>query len=547
MTVIDPRLPQSAFDRVAAGALPRSLFDDLALGLLLSLGVLIVLTFSNYGIIWDEEVQRTYGLLLLDYYGSGLRDLSAFGYDNLYLYGGGFDMAAALLERVSPVGAYETRHLLGGMVGLLGMAGTWRLARLVGGERTGFLALLLLALLPAYYGHMFSNPKDIPFACGMVWCLHLSALILRELPRPRWGLVLGFGIVLGLTLGTRIGGVLAVFFLGAAVLGHLGRVAALRRGIAPAGRQAVTIALRLLPALPVAWLVMVLVWPWAHLDFLNPVRAFLKFSAFPWPNEVLYGGRWIPADELPATYLPTMLGLQLPELLLAGLVAAAWYGFRALVRPPLAVDGTRRLQVGLVALAAVFPVAYALASHPVLYNGFRHFLFVLPPLAIVAALGFDRLWAAVADNRSRLRARLLALPFTAAVVAQVWTMAALHPYEYVYYNRIAGGIAGAEWRYELDYWGAALREAALALDEYVANERGGRIGTAERVRVFVCGHPTSAMYFLPPQFRLVGEPEQADFLVSWTQAGCNFTMFGQVVAEVQRFGVTLAVVKDLRE
>jgi hypothetical protein len=35
--------------------------------------------------------------------------------------------------------------------------------------------------------------------------------------------------------------------------------------------------------------------------------------------------------------------------------------------------------------------------------------------------------------------------------------------------------------------------------------------------------------------------------VSWTQAGCNFTMFGQVVAEVQRFGVVLAVVKDLRE
>ena len=45
------------------------------------------------------------------------------------------------------------------------------------------------------------------------------------------------------------------------------------------------------------------------------------------------------------------------------------------------------------------------------------------------------------------------------------------------------------------------------------------------------------MYFLPQQFHLVSEPEKADFLVSWTQAGCNFTMFGQVVAEVQRFGV----------
>ena len=34
---------------------------------------------------------------------------------------------------------------------------------------------------------------------------------------------------------------------------------------------------------------------------------------------MLYGGRWISADDLPVTYLPTMLALQLPELVLAGL------------------------------------------------------------------------------------------------------------------------------------------------------------------------------------------------------------------------------------
>jgi hypothetical protein len=217
-----------------------------------------------------------------------------------------------------------------------------------------------------------------------------------------------------------------------------------------------------------------------------------------------------------------------------------------LVRPPLLVDRVRRLQVALVAVAALFPVVYVLITHPVIYNGFRHFLFVLPPMAVLAAIGFDRLWAAVADNRSRLRARLLALPFTAAVVAQFWIMAVLHPYEYIYYNRLIGGVAGAEWHYELDYWGAALHQAAAELNEYVANERGGRLGP-DPVNIFVCGHPTSVMYFLPRQFHLVSEPEKADFLVSWTQAGCNFTMFGQVVAEVQRFGVTLAVVKDLRE
>ena len=104
MTVIDPRYPDAGLDGLVAGVLPHSLFYDLSLGLLLSIGVLIVLSFPEYGIIWDEEVQRQYGLLLLNYYASGLTDLSAFSFDNLYLYGGGFDMAGALLERVSPYG-----------------------------------------------------------------------------------------------------------------------------------------------------------------------------------------------------------------------------------------------------------------------------------------------------------------------------------------------------------------------------------------------------------------------------------------------------------
>ena len=64
---------------------------------------------------------------------------------------------------------------------------------------------------------------------------------------------------------------------------------------------------------------------------------------------MLYGGRWISADDLPVTYLPTMLALQLPELVLAGLGLAGWFGVRALVRPPLMVDRVHRLQVALVA------------------------------------------------------------------------------------------------------------------------------------------------------------------------------------------------------
>jgi hypothetical protein len=39
-----------------------------ARGLLLSIVVLILFTFRDYGITWDEELQSQYGLAVVDYY-----------------------------------------------------------------------------------------------------------------------------------------------------------------------------------------------------------------------------------------------------------------------------------------------------------------------------------------------------------------------------------------------------------------------------------------------------------------------------------------------
>jgi hypothetical protein len=58
---------------------------------------------------------------------------------------------------------------------------------------------------------------------------------------------------------------------------------------------------------------------------------------------------------------------------------------------------------------------------------------------------------------------LVALPFVVAGVgsmaltlADMWT---LHPYEYVYFNRLgAGGQAEASTRFETDYWGLSYKE-----------------------------------------------------------------------------------------
>src|SRR5437899_4176836 len=148
----------------AGGALWFRRSDGEAFWAWLSFGVvvlgtaLVLSTFRDYGVTWDEDVHNWYGNFVLDYYLSFFGDKTALRWRDLDNYAAVFDMLAAALNRVSPIGVYETRHLLNGLVGILGLIGCAKLGAQAAGARTGFIAALFLLLTPNYYGQMFNNP-----------------------------------------------------------------------------------------------------------------------------------------------------------------------------------------------------------------------------------------------------------------------------------------------------------------------------------------------------------------------------------------------------
>src|SRR6478752_5795559 len=186
--------------------------DELAIVVLAAVALVAGLTFRDYGLGWDDYTHAEYADLLLRMYGTGFKDTGALSFANLYMYGGGFDMTAALLHKIIPLELFETRRLLGAVVGLIGLAVTWRLGRRVGGPLAGLATLLLLALCPTFYGHMFMNPKDAPFAVAMVILMLGLARLAEEYPAPspRTILIIGFGA--GLSIGSRILGGLALVY-----------------------------------------------------------------------------------------------------------------------------------------------------------------------------------------------------------------------------------------------------------------------------------------------------------------------------------------------
>jgi hypothetical protein len=503
--------------------------------------ILVVLTFDDYGVTWDEDVHNWYGVYVLDYYTSLFQNTRALSWLNLYNYGAAFDLLAAILNRVSPVGIYETRHFLNGLIGLVGLLGAWKLGKALGGPRVGFIATLLLLLNPAWYGHSFNNPKDIPFGVAVLWATYYMVRITPRLPSSPLPLAMKFGAAAGLALGVRVGGLLLFCYLGLLLALWTAWRLAEHRDWRVLLADCWSCFWRVLaPAILVAYPVMLVCWPWAQLHPIdNPLRALSFFTHETFPFKTIFWGEYFPATDLPWTYLPVHIILKLPELHLLLFVVACVFAALGLRQ----AGRTRVLQLFMVGFGIAFPVAYAVLVKAVLFDGMRHFLFVMPLIGVVAALAADR----ILDRLATVRWRSLAFGTIGAyLTAHAGMMVALHPDEYVYYNGLIGWAPGAEGKFKLDYWANSYAQAVDGLEEHLRAELGADFDNTD-VTVAVCGPAVSADYFFPSNFIYTKDSEHADFFIAFTKDDCHKSLPGKEVYRVEKMGALLSVVLDRRE
>jgi hypothetical protein len=314
-------------------------------------------------------------------------------------------------------------------------------------------------------------------------------------------------------------------------------------GTRPAFNRVGRFLLAIIPGLLIFYVTMGLIWPWAVIDPLNPFRAVSYFSHFfeaPWRE--LFAGRLILVPDMPRSYVPTLLALKLPEVLLVlgliGAVGALVAACRRDFAPP------RRAILLTIAMTAVLPVAIAVITRPAMYNGIRHFVFLIPPLAILGGLAASYLIDHLA-RRAKPLAGVAALLIVIGVISPVVDMVRLHPYEYTHYNRIAGGVKGADGRYMLDFWGLSFKQAAQALNAKLEAD-GIKPPPGRKWKIAVCGPHPPAKIALGPDFdEPLWEPKGADFLMLLGEFYC-VRPNAPVLAEVARDGVPYAQVYDIR-
>ncbi len=197
-----------------------------------------------------------------------------------------------------------------------------------------------------------------------------------------------------------------------------------------------------------------LTWPYL---WTAPITHFTEsivlMSNFPWSGHMLFNGHYYTAGNLPISYLPILMNIQLTETLLFliyfGCIVLIWSILYKRVRLDLIL---------VVIVGALLPLAGLIISRASMYDNFRQLLFMIPPLILLAGIALDTFFTALKPPVIRIFLLLaLTLPGMSAITR-------LHPYEYIYYNTFIGGIRGADGNFELDYWRTSLPKITLELN-----------------------------------------------------------------------------------
>ncbi len=424
---------------------------------LLAINVLIgIFMFRHYGLSWDEP-------LFYDY-----ADALGYAYSPREWFSGSFNLensygpSAEDHKTRGPAYLFLARNFVYGMEALgsdsasawhltnflffqLGVYFFYRLATRWMSSLSAFSATTFFSFQPLLWGHAFINPKDPPFLTFFLGSVCLGFEMVDEFStseKPsRWKL---FAAAFCLGIATSI-----------RVLGPLAGLLIVAYALLTGWKNINTFLKPFATYIVFSIVVMLLTWPYL---WENPVERLLETLRFmsdnPTQLAVLFNGEVFRANEMPQSYLPFMLWSTLtePTWMLFGL--GVLIGF--LKHKPRSKEF---ISLTLTLGWFVLLVAYVLIFQPAIYDGLRHFLFILPPLFVFAGFVFE--WFANRVTPSAwLRAGLVLL----LVLPGINGIIQLHPYEYAYYNSFVGGTSGVFRQYETEYWLTCYKEAVQKLD-----------------------------------------------------------------------------------
>lgn len=474
--------------------------------LLLVYLVFTLFTYKDYGITADEELEYRLGENLQqffvnkpEYHNNDLLENKPY----LKYY---YHFYPMILSIVNIKGYYEWYHLLNMLFASIILISAYYLFYTE--YKNKFLALIapiLILLTPSFVGSIPANPKDIPFA--IMYFLSIALLyVFNKNSTHSWWKIIILGLTFGFTQSLRIVGYsLYLIYI-------LDLVINKREKVKDKVAELVVIG-------GIAHLVMFLTWPYVRESIFNLLNLFLLSKDFtPWDRSILYMGETITREQIPWTYLLTYILITTPVFI----TIMHFLSFKFLK--------TNGLLKILMISIYINVVAY-LIMRPVIYNGMRHFLYLIPLLVSTVAIFI----VGTIQKKKNLVYLYIGVAIMLLVQITQW-----YPYHYSYFNPIIRNTIIVEDKFETDYWGASYKAATEKLIEHLdANNIKG-------ATVYACNVDYAVRYYSKYKFEMVNTRSKANFIICDYENDREMHNTDKIIGVISKNNIIFNIIRETK-
>lgn len=440
--------------------------------------ILMMRLSQDAGISGDEFFHYKQAENVYKYYASFGQDSTAAVVTekyNLPYYGQSVDNFAYFITHVFHIDNYmEFRHGLNSIMGWLAILFAGLFVKRVAGWRAGVFTMILMLVSPRFLGHSFNNLKDLPLATATIMSIYYIVKFLDELPKMKWSTMIMLAISIAFAISVRIGGLIVIFYFALfALVYYFWKKNTLKKEFGKVLMWGLGIAI-------VGYIIAILTWPFgmkAPID--NPKETLGNMTKFAIAIRQVFEGQAQWSDALPWYYTPKFIFMTVPLVVLAGALSGIVMMFQ---------NKKKWFYYFVLLFTFIFPIFWIVINKSNVYGGWRHAIFVYPSLVALAGLGINALVEMFKNKYVKI---VIISAFGILCINPIAHCVRNHPYEYVYFNELSGGMDKAYGNYELDYYYHSLREAS---DWVKANAKKDNLTKGNKI-VVACWHLSPIDYY----------------------------------------------------
>lgn len=434
------------------------------LALFYILGIVIV---SDYGISWDESAQRMHGFINGNYiiktilsdeiYNKILSDVTNIKFSDISkdppdlvshkgrAYGIFYQLPIAIMETVFKIdddrSIYLFRHFINFSFFFVSAIYFYKYLKLIFEDKTllCFLGLIFLIANPRIFANSFYNPKDIIFLSLFIISNYYGLIFLKN---KNLKSCIIFSICSAALITTRTFGLVVPFVISIMFFYEF---------ITTKNKKIFNL---LVINMFFVLLFTYIFWPYLWEDPLNRFLYVIQFFSQK-SNEIqmLYFGNKILSTDLPWHYLLTYLAISNPGYLIASFIIGLVFFFKSISK-----NKTQNYMLIYKFLMLVFflvtPIMLVTQMNTALYNGWRHFYFLLPTIIIFSLIFVDEI-IKLKKNKLLKLFFIFMLGFN-FLFTLFWSIKN-HPYQNVFYNDFFGPKPNLSF-FSKDYYGLSNKQ-----------------------------------------------------------------------------------------